>query len=260
MLGSIKLIYLLVPSVAAMHQQQQKSPQNEDLINLVRFKIELKNFFVEISDYLRSQLAEMNAFILSYSINNHQQQQSMLDDTQLYENSDDTANTAAAKHRTEKARKNEDTKPKRKKVKLDINQMTDDSTHATDDIGKENDHDHDPDENSQEQASGRVNKTAHLNSALIITILRQVDLKRKCLDHIIQVLNQTLNYLQTTLALSDVAVAETLPKENDTTVTSSSGSSSVRSSPLPNEENLEETKKLVPTTEPTPEPSKQNDC
>ena len=67
-LGSIKPIYLLVPSVTAVIQQP-----NEDLVNLVKFKIELKNFFIEISEYLRSQLTGMNAFILSYS-SNHQQQ------------------------------------------------------------------------------------------------------------------------------------------------------------------------------------------
>ena len=238
MLGSIKLIYLLVPSVAAVIQQP-----NEDLVNLVKFKIELKNFFTEISEYLRSQLNEMNVFILSYSNGHQSQTNTVQEDNQMNENqNEDSLNTL--KHRNEKIRKPEDAKPKRKKVKLDINEATDETPVLVDDDDDDEDEEDDDEEedDSEENNEGRLSKTtgksAQLNSALVITILKQVDLKRKCLDHIIQVLNQTLNYLTTSLSLTD-------SKENDKV---SSRSSSRASSPQ-TEVELEEKKIVSDLTE-----------
>lgn len=71
-LGSIKAIYLLVasnmqsPTPAASHSETAEASnkhQNSDEYNLFKFKLELKIFLLEIIDYLRLQLQEMNNFI-----------------------------------------------------------------------------------------------------------------------------------------------------------------------------------------------------
>ena len=93
---------------------------------------------------------------------------------------------------------------------------------------------------TQADLAKKKEKSAQLNSAIVLTILRQADLKRKCLDHIIKVLNQTLNYLIKSLSLTE-------SKENDKT-SSSSGSSSRASSPQ-NEFDLEEKKIVSDSTE-----------
>ena len=111
------------------------------------------------------------------------------------------------KHRNEKIRKPEDSKPKRKKVKLDVNESTDENSVLVDDDDGDDDDDEEEDDedgyedeevDSENNHTGRLSKTidksSQLNSAIVFTILRQADLKRKCLDHIIQVLNQTLNF------------------------------------------------------------------
>lgn len=103
-----------------------------------------------------------------------------------------------------KKRKEEDLTQKSKKVKLE-------------------DEPEQVKEADEEEEKDEEQKPVQLNSALILTILRQVDLKRKCLDHIVQVLNQTLSYVTSSLSTNE--------KEND------SGSSSSTS---PSMEQLEE--------------------
>ncbi len=139
-----------MPSVAAVIQQP-----NEDLVNLVKFKIELKNFFTEISEYLRSQLNEMNVFILSYSNGHQSQTNTVQEDNQMNENqNEDSLNTL--KHRNEKIRKPEDAKPKRKKVKLDINEATDETPVLVDDDDDDEDEEGDDTDDSEDGDSSLI--------------------------------------------------------------------------------------------------------
>ena len=81
-LGSIKAIYLLVVSnispvlpgnsdestLPGTDGQNNKSlPKTEDY-SLFKFKLELKIFLVEIIDYLKVQMLEMNSFITNHSV------------------------------------------------------------------------------------------------------------------------------------------------------------------------------------------------
>jgi len=77
-LGSIKAIYLLISSnqtPSTSHQQTstdlpltESSTTITEEYNLIKFKLELKAFLVEIIDYLRVQMAEMNSFLTDQTI------------------------------------------------------------------------------------------------------------------------------------------------------------------------------------------------
>jgi len=107
----------------------------------------------------------MNSFILSYSAAAAASQAAIL--TAINDENNDQTAGGGKKEEEEK-----DLEQKNKKVKLESENEIDASN-------------------------------CQLNSALVITILRQVDLKRKCLDHIIQVLNQTLNNITTKLSINN---------------------------------------------------------
>ena len=137
MLGSIKAIYLLLNSVV----------ENEEL-NLLKLRVEVKNFLIEIIDYLNKQIVEMNAFLLSIAKN-----EDKLSDIDKIETD----------HQIEEALP--------KKAKLDDNEAC-----------------------GSRSSCSKETLLVQGNAAVLL-IVKQVELKRKYLEHVLQVLSTTLNHI-----------------------------------------------------------------
>jgi hypothetical protein len=205
MIGSIKTIYLILTSVASSTELSTILNINEDY-NFFKFKVEIRNFLIEIMDYLRLQLVEMNNFIISLTATKTAEDQSK-----------ETAKDEISKLKTENEKVDENKKEETniedkdsertsKKVKL---------VEAEPALAKSS---------SSDSASNHID-AANPNRALI---LRQVELKRKYLEHIIQILVQTINYLSSSIAASSF-IANSSPSQNSSSPSSSKASSNASS-------------------------------
>ena len=198
MLGSIKTIYLILTSITASTELSTLLNTNEDY-NFFKFKVEIRNFLIEIMDYLRLQLVEMNNFIISLTTPQAEDQakETKSDSTKTETNTE-----------TEKAniedRKEDTASQDKEAAELKPVEV----------------------ENSKSASSNPVvlNHVDASNPNRTL-ILRQVEFKRKYLEHIVQVLVQTINYLSSSIAASSF-IANSSPTRNSNSPSSSKASSS----------------------------------
>jgi hypothetical protein len=198
MLGSIKTMYLILTSITASAELSALLSTNEDY-NFFKFKVEIRNFLIEIMDYLRLQLVEMNNFIISLTAPPQAEDQAK-------ETKSDSAKTEANTE-TEKANiedRKEDTGSQDKET----------AESKTVEV-----------ENAKSASSNPVLNHVDASNPNRTLILRQVEFKRKYLEHIVQVLVQTINYLSSSIAASSF-IANSSPARNSNSPSSSKASSS----------------------------------
>ena len=194
MVGNTKAIYLILLTISTSSSLSMLVNENDDY-NFYKFKLEIRNFLIEMLDYLRIQQADMNSFLIVQSKNGQKDEE--ITDTK--ETSDEEKHS--------------------KKLKLDDEaEKTKVTTGAS----------------ASSPTSLRSNNSSDSNSDHAVTlgsknpihmqIMRQVEYKKKHLDHIIQVLVQTINFLST--SLSDSPFASTSTNSDSSSQSSSTESDS----------------------------------
>ena len=231
MLGSIKTIYLILYSIATSTTLTQLINEADDY-NYFKFRLEIRNFLMEIMDYLRSQITEMNTFLLAQTTHTQTKQQG--ENTARTSAENDNENSDDQNHNqndatTKSQRKSENTS---KKVKLD---EADNANSAS--PGKNNPVKSTLTTNATNTSANtppmlNVNKAAQMSpqNPTRLHVMRQVDLKRKYLEHIIQVLVQTINFLSTSIAISPFAASSASSNNSSSSDSDSSSASSTSSS------------------------------
>lgn len=151
--------------------------ENDDY-NFYKFKLEIRNFLIEMLDYLRTQQADMNSFLIVQSKSGQK-------DVNVDENSDE--------EKTSKKLKLDD---EVEKSKVTASTSASSPTSLTSESAS--------DSNSNQHVAATNNK-----NTIRMQVLRQVEYKKKHLDHIVQVLVQTINFLSTSLSESPFASTST---------------------------------------------------
>lgn len=207
-------------------QNNKSLPKTEDY-SLFKFKLELKIFLVEIIDYLKVQMLEMNSFITNHSLepatdttsneneakknaNSNSVHETKTPDIDIDESAEEkpTTTTTPMQQRTKQA-------SCQKSKKLKPNETTDDELAP----GVES--------TTSQESSTKEKLQPNCHKDTMTTLIRQVEMKRKYLDHVIQVLNQTLKLLVNSLEAS--AHLGELSSANNSSAQSSSHSSTVSS-------------------------------
>ena len=192
MIGSIKAVNLILLSISTSSSLNMLVNENDDY-NFYKFKVEIRNFLMEMLDYLRIQQTDMDSFLIVQTKNDH--------------NKDD-------------AKENSDEEKTAKKVKLD--DETEQSKPSTAAVTAS------PATSSRSSPDSNLNTvtTASTKNPLKMQVMRQVEFKKRHLDHVIQALVQTINFLTTSLSDSPFASTST---NSDSSSSSSSSQSSTES-------------------------------
>ena len=197
MLGSIKTIYLILTSITASTELSALLNTNEDY-NFFKFKVEIRNFLIEIMDYLRLQLVEMNNFIISLTAPQAEDQ-----DKETKSDSAKTETNTETKKANIEDRKEDSGSQDKETAELKTVEV----------------------ENAKSASSNPVLNHLDASNPNRTLILRQVEFKRKYLEHIVQVLVQTINYLSSSIAAASF-IANSSPTQNSNSPSSSKASSS----------------------------------
>ena len=190
MIGSIKAVNLILLSISTSSSLNMLVNENDDY-NFYKFKVEIRNFLMEMLDYLRIQQTDMDSFLIVQTKNDH--------------NKDD-------------AKENSDEEKTAKKVKLD--DETEQSKPSTAAVTAS------PATSSRSSSDSNLTTTTTQKNPLKMQVMRQVEYKKKHLDHVIQALVQTINFLTTSLSDSPFASTST---NSDSSSSSSSSQSSTES-------------------------------
>jgi hypothetical protein len=191
MIGSIKAVNLILLSISTSSSLNMLVNENDDY-NFYKFKVEIRNFLMEMLDYLRIQQTDMNSFLNVQMKNDH--------------NKDDAKE------------ENSDEEKTAKKVKLDDETEQPKPSTATVTAS--------PATSSRSSPDSNLNTASTSKNPLKMQVMRQVEYKKRHLDHVIQALVQTINFLTTSLSDSPFASTST---NSDSSSSSSSSQSSTES-------------------------------
>ena len=203
MLGSIKAIHLILLSITSSAALSTLINENDDY-NFFKFKLEIRNFLIEILDYLRKQHTDMNSFTQSQNLDSNTSKNVCKEDPEakssIEASKKETSQTENDENQLEIPQRENHAHNAAKKVKLDEREELTSCNSSANSTFSSN-------SNSNPVMSSLNKHLAH--NQMRMHIFRQVESKRKYLEQVIQYIIQTINFLSTSLSVSPFASTST---------------------------------------------------